>query len=252
LSGVRLAVDGAVARVTLCRPERRNAQTPATWSALAAIGESLPTQVRVVVVTGEGPSFSAGIDRRMFTPEGVPGEGSIADITSASDADAADIIAAYQAGFTWLRRPEFVSVAAVRGHAVGAGFQLALACDLRVVAADAQFTMAEPTLGLVPDLAGTQPLVDAVGYSRALEICATGRRFSAAEAERAGLANVVVAGEELETATDDLVAALLSTNRDAVTATKRLLQGARERSYDDQRRAEREEQVPRLRALTEG
>jgi enoyl-CoA hydratase/carnithine racemase len=217
---------------------------------LRAIGDSLPDEVRVVVVTGEGPSFSAGIDRRMFTPDGVPDQGSMAEIIGASDANAADVIAAYQAGFSWLRRPEFVSVAAVRGHAVGAGFQLALACDLRVVADDAQFTMAEPMLGLVPDLGGTQPLVELIGYSRALEICATGRRFGASEAERAGLANIVVAGDELEAATADLVIALQATNRDAVTATKRLLLGARHRSYDEQLRAEREEQVPRLRALT--
>ena len=238
--------------MTLCRPERRNAQTPATWAALAAIGASLPGEVRVVVVTGEGPSFSAGIDRRMFTAEGVPGEGSLGDITGRSDAEAAEVIASYQAGFTWLRRPEFVSVAAVRGHAVGGGFQLALACDLRVAADDAMFTMAEPTLGLVPDLAGTQPLVEAVGYARALEICATGRRFAADEAERIGLVNLVVPGDQLEAATEDLVAALLSTNRDAVTATKRLLLDARDRSFDEQIRAEREAQVIRLRALSEG
>jgi enoyl-CoA hydratase/carnithine racemase len=208
--------------------------------------------VRVVVVTGEGSSFSAGIDRRMFTPDGVPGEGSLADVSGQGDAEAADVIATYQAGFSWLRRPEFVSVAAVRGHAVGAGFQLALACDLRVAADDALFTMAEPTLGLVPDLGGTQPLVAAIGYSRALEICATGRRFSAAEAERAGMVNIVVPGEQLETATDDLVAALLSTNRDAVSATKTLLLAASTEPYDDQLRAERGAQVLRLRALTGG
>jgi enoyl-CoA hydratase/carnithine racemase len=222
------------------------------WTALAAIGESLPPQVRVVVVAGEGSSFSSGIDRRMFTPEGVPGEGSIGDTVGQSDAAAADVIASYQAGFSWLRRPEFVSVAAVQGHAVGAGFQLALACDLRVAAQDAMFTMAEPTLGLVPDLGGTQPLVEAVGYARALEICATGRRFGAVEAERAGLVNVVVPGDQLEAATNDLVAALLSTNRDAVTATKRLLLDARGRTYDEQILAERQAQVTRLRALTQG
>jgi enoyl-CoA hydratase/carnithine racemase len=212
----------------------------------------LSDDVRVVVVTGEGSSFSAGIDRRMFTPEGVPGEGSLGDVTSRSDAQAADVIASYQAGFSWLRRPQFVSVASVRGHAVGGGFQLALACDLRVAAEDALFTMAEPTLGLVPDLGGTQPLVEAVGYARALEICATGRRFSAAEAERAGLVNIVVPVDELEAATEDLVAALLSTNRDAVSATKQLLLDARGRSHDEQLRAEREVQVSRLRALTGG
>jgi enoyl-CoA hydratase/carnithine racemase len=249
---VRLDLEGEIARLTLCRPERRNAQTPATWTALAAIGEQLPSKVRVVVVTGEGPSFSAGIDRRMFTAEGVPGEGSLNDVTKGSDAEAAAVIATYQAGFTWLRRPEFVSVASVRGHAVGAGFQLALACDLRVASDGAMFTMAEPMLGLVPDLAGTRPLVEAVGYARALEICATGRRFGAAEAERAGLVNGVVPDTELESATEDLVAALLSTNRDAVTATKRLLLAAQDRSLEEQIVAEREAQVTRLRALSNG
>jgi enoyl-CoA hydratase/carnithine racemase len=208
--------------------------------------------VRVVVVTGEGSSFSSGIDRRMFTPEGVPGEGSLGDTAGRDPAEAAAVIATYQAGFSWLRDPSFVSVAEVRGHAVGAGFQLALACDLRVAADDALFTMAEPTLGLVPDLGGTAPLVELIGYSRALEICATGRRFSAAEAERAGMVNLVVEVEALRGATDDLVAALLSTNRDAVAATKTLLLGALRASYDDQTRAEREAQVARLRALTGG
>jgi len=238
--------------VTLCRPEQRNAQTPATWLALTGIGESLPDRVRVVVVTGEGPSFSAGLDRRMFTPEGVPGEGSLGRLADQADEVAASLIASYQAGFSWLRRPEFVSIAAVRGHAVGAGFQLALACDLRVVAEDAMFTMAEPTLGLVPDLGGTQPLVELVGYARALEICATGRRFSAAEAERSGLANLVVPVDQLESATADLAAALCSTSRDAVSATKRLLLDARDRGYDEQLVAEREAQVKRLRALARG
>jgi enoyl-CoA hydratase/carnithine racemase len=238
--------------VTLCNPDRRNAQTPSLWAALAAIGASLPDNVRVVVLTGEGSSFSAGLDRRMFTPDGVPGEGSLAEITDLSDAAAAEKVSGFQDGFRWLRRPAFVSVAAIRGHAIGAGFQLALACDLRVAADDAMFTMAEPTLGLVPDLGGTQPLVEAVGYSRALEICATGRRFSAAEAERAGLVNIVVDGEELESATKDLVAALLSTNRDAVRSTKALLLEASGRSYEEQLRAEREAQVSRLRALIGG
>jgi enoyl-CoA hydratase/carnithine racemase len=210
----------------------------------------LPEDVRVVVVTGEGSSFSSGIDRRMFTPEGVPGEGSLADTAGQSPAEAADVIASYQAGFSWLRRPEFISVAAVRGHAVGAGFQLALACDLRVAADDALFTMAEPSLGLVPDLGGTQPLVELVGYSRAIEICATGRRFNAAEAERAGMVNRVVRGDELDAAVEELIVMLMSTNRDAVSATKRLLLEASTRGYDEQRQAEREAQVLRLRAMT--
>jgi enoyl-CoA hydratase/carnithine racemase len=230
--------------VRLCRPDKRNAQTPETWLALAAAGEGLPADVRVVVVSGEGSSFSAGLDRSMFA--------GIGSWTTEGDEDFLDRIATYQAGFSWLRRPEFVSVAAVQGHAIGAGFQLALACDLRVAAEDAQFTMAEPSLGLVPDLGGTQVLVDLVGYSRALEICATGRRVGAAEADRMGLVNLVVPGDQLAAAVDDLVAAVTSTVHDAVTATKALLLAARDRTYPEQLFAERQAQLSRIRALAAG
>jgi enoyl-CoA hydratase/carnithine racemase len=232
-----------VARVTLTRPEKRNAQTPQTWLRLAAIGAAIPRTVRVVVVTGEGPSFSAGLDRSMFATLGT---------SVGTNAEAVDRIGTFQAGFSWLRRPEFVSVAAVRGHAIGAGFQLALACDIRVAAPDAQFTMAEPTLGLVPDLGGTQVLVELVGYARALEICATGRRVDAVDASAMGLVNLVVEDGDLEAAVADLVAAVGSTNHDAVTATKALLLASRKRTYADQLLAERQAQVARIRALTEG
>lgn len=118
-----------------------------------------------------------------------------------------------------------MSIAAVQGHAIGAGFQLALACDLRVVAQDVQFAMRETSLGLVPDLTGTHPLVGLVGYARALEICATGRFVGAEEAERVGLANLAVPGAELDSAVRDLAGALLAAPRDAVVETKALLRG---------------------------
>ncbi|NYI06724.1 enoyl-CoA hydratase/isomerase family protein [Allostreptomyces psammosilenae] len=247
--GVRLATAGPVATVTLCRAERRNAQTPAMWRALAEAGRALPDEVRVVVLAAEGVSFSAGLDRRMFTPEGVESAPSLTDLAALPAAELDAAIAGFQEAFTWWRRADVVSVAAVRGHAVGAGFQLALACDLRVCAADARFSMRETSLGLVPDLAGTKPLVDLVGYGRALEICATGRWVGAAEAERIGLANLVVPETELDAAVNDLAAALLAAPSDAVTETKALLLGAAERSYDEQRAAERAAQARRLRAL---
>jgi enoyl-CoA hydratase/carnithine racemase len=142
-----------------------------------------------------------------------------------------------------------VSVAAVQGHAVGAGFQLALAADLRVLADDAQVAMREPSLGLVPDLGGTQPLVQAVGYSRALELCLSGRWIGAEEAYALGLATVVVPAAELSAATSDLVAALLAVPAGAAAATKELLLGAAARTYDEQLLAERTAQLGRLRAL---
>jgi enoyl-CoA hydratase/carnithine racemase len=201
----------------------------------------------VVVVRGEGRAFSAGIDLALVN--GTAAGAAFAELTRMSPESAADRIATYQEGFTWLSRPDLISVAVVQGHAIGAGFQLALACDLRVLADDAKFTMAEVSLGLVPDLTGTKRILDLVGYSRALEICATGRRLDAAEAYRLGLATVVVPRAELDGAAADLVAALLAGPRDAVVEIKALLAGAAGRTPAEQLRAEREAQVRRLRDL---
>lgn len=247
--GLRFEVDGEIATITLDRAEKRNAQTFATWSALARIGENLPEQVRVVVVKGEGPSFSAGIDLRMFTPEGVPGQGSFGSTAKLPEEAFEQRLGQAQQGFLWLRRPEIVSIAAVQGHAIGAGFQLALACDLRIVADDVKFCMKEPALGLVPDLTGTKPLVELVGLAKAIDICLTARIVEADEALRIGLAEKVVAGGDLAKAVEDKIAELLSVNRDAAVATKRLLQGARSRSLEEQSKAEGLEQAARIRAL---
>ncbi|MFE4422098.1 enoyl-CoA hydratase/isomerase family protein [Streptomyces sp. NPDC056817] len=247
--GVRLTVDDAIATVTLANPAKRNAQSPALWRALTEAGRLLPGSVRVVLLCGEGKSFSAGLDRQAFTPEGFDGEPSFIDLARGSDAELDAAIAEYQQAFTWWRRNDIVSVAAVQGHAIGAGFQLALACDLRVVADDVQFAMRETSLGLVPDLTGTHPLVGLVGYARALEICLTGRYVGAAEAVNTGLANLAVPADQLDETVRDLAAALLAAPRDAVVETKALLRGARERSYEEQRAAEREAQARRLRDL---
>ncbi|CAB4729656.1 MAG: enoyl-CoA hydratase/isomerase family protein [Actinobacteria bacterium] len=249
-AGLRLDVDGAVATVTLDRPAVRNAQTPAMWRALAAIGASLGEDVRVVVVHGAGPGFSAGLDRSMLSPGGGPdGAETVADLLAMSDEQMSATIDDYQRGFTWLRDPRFVSIAAVHGHAVGAGFQLALSCDLRVVADDASFCMKESALGLVPDLTGTKPLVEAVGYARALEICATARTVSADEAVRIGLALTAVPLEELQSTVDHLVSALTAPPAGAVRETKALLQNAAASSLDEQRRLEREAQGRRFREV---
>jgi enoyl-CoA hydratase/carnithine racemase len=239
--------------VTLARPEKRNAQTPATWRALAEAGRQVLADdgVRVVVLRAEGASFSAGLDRAMFTT-GLPGEPGLAQLAALDDEALDTAIAGFQQAFAWWRDPQVVTVAAVQGHAVGAGFQLALACDLRVLADDAQLAMREPSLGLVPDLAGTKPLVDAVGFSRALEICITGRWVGAAEAVDLGLASLVVPRDELDAAARDLAAALLAAPSGAVRATKGLLLGAAGRSHREQQAAERSAQAGRLRDLAAG
>jgi enoyl-CoA hydratase/carnithine racemase len=219
------------------------------WSELGNISRKLSGDVRVVIVRGEGRAFSAGLDLSVARGDG---DSSLPVLAGLSPEECADRIAGFQDAFTWLRRPSLVTIAAVQGHAIGAGFQLALNCDFRVLADDARFSMAEVTLGLVPDLGGTKRLTELVGPSRALEICLTGRRVSAEEADRIGLATAVVPGAELQSAVSDLAAATLAADAGAVAEIKALLAGAPGRSYAEQDRAEREAQTRRLRELVGG
>jgi enoyl-CoA hydratase/carnithine racemase len=247
--GLRLDIDDEVATVTLSRPQRHNAMTPATWHGLAAIGAGLPPRVRVVVVRGAGPSFSSGIDLRLFSAEGIPGE---QPMPSAADSVFEQWIAGCQEGFTWLRDPAIISVAAVQGHAIGAGLQLALACDLRVLADDAKLCVKESALGLVPDLTGTKPLVDIVGLPRAMELCLTARTVAAPEALSLRLAELVVPAAELDRAVDDLVAAVLAADAPVARATKELLTAASAHSLEQQADAERRAQAALLRTRLRG
>ncbi len=248
-AGLRYEVEGAVAVITIDRPASRNSQTPTMWRTLAALGEEVCDDVRVVVLQGEGSTFSAGLDRNLLTPGGADDQESVADLLTLADDEISATIRSYQDGFVWLQDPRFVSIAKVRGYAIGAGFQLALACDLRVLADDAQLCMKESALGLVPDLAGTKPLVEAVGYARALEICATARMVGASEAVAIGLALTAVPEAELDGVVDDLVAALTAPLPGAVRETKALLAGAAGRELDEQCRLEREAQARRFREL---
>jgi enoyl-CoA hydratase/carnithine racemase len=248
---VRTARDGAVLTVTLDRPDQRNAQTPATWAALAAVGESLDDDVRIVVLRGAGRSFSAGLDRSLFSPD--PGTaGGLGELAQLPAEEIQERIRGYQAGFRWLRSPGIVSVAAVQGHAIGAGAQLALACDLRVLTDDAVLRLPEATLGLVPDLTGTSTLVELVGYSRALEMCLTGRGVAAAEAYAVGLANAVVPAGQLDTAVTELVSAITAAPVGASRETAALVRSAVRNDPATQDAAERAAQARRLAELVGG
>jgi enoyl-CoA hydratase/carnithine racemase len=142
-----------------------------------------------------------------------------------------------------------VSVAAVQGHAIGAGAQLALACDLRVMTEDASLRLPEATLGLVPDLTGTSTLAELVGYARAMEVCVTGRPVRAAEALAWGIANAVVPAAELDGAVAALVAALTAPPVGAVRETAALVRSAVRNDPEAQDGAERAAQARRLAEL---
>ncbi len=211
----------------------------------------MSTTADVVVVRGSDPSFSAGLDRSAFGTGAAhsadtPSLSRLAELPAA-EADA--LIASYQEGFAVWSDGPFLTVAAVQGHAVGAGFQLALACDLRVIAPDVQFMMKEPSLGLVPDLGGTQRLVDLVGVSRAIEICATGRAVGADEAVAIGLAHSVAPAGDLAAHVDRFVESLVGGDLAAVKATAALLRAAPGRTAQEQRAGERAAQLTQLARL---
>lgn len=253
--GVRIERRADVLHVTLANPANRNAQSPATWRRLASVEDYVTPEVRVVVLTGEGVSFCAGLDTRMLSAEGIEGEESLLTLASSENAEIDGFITIFQSAFTWWSVTPAITIAAVQGHAIGAGFQLALACDLIVAAENALFAMRETSLGLVPDLTGTSRLVKRVGYSKALEICASGRFVDADEAVRIGLAHTKAPLADLPQHTDTLVASLITAPAGAVRELKSLLRAAEVNAPADQHRAERIAQAKRfteLRSAMEG
>jgi enoyl-CoA hydratase/carnithine racemase len=246
---LRVTRQGPLQTIALANAARRNAQTPSMWMALAELAASLDPAVRVVVLSGDGPSFSSGLDRAMLTPDGMAGEPSLLEAARRGADHAARMIQPLQRGFAAWAQVDALVVAAVQGHAIGAGFQLALAADLRVVADDVQLAMRETSLGLVPDLAGTRPLVDLVGYGRALEICVSGRFVGAEEALAIGLASAAAPSEALAATTEGLVASLLAAPDGAVRELKPLLRTATWGDREGQLRREREAQGRLLHAL---
>lgn len=248
-SGVTCVRTGPLVTVTLNRPEVRNAMRPSTWAALATVGALMDDSVRVVVLRGAGDDFSSGLDRRLLTGETVGEDAPLTELFAMTQEAFDRTVATYQEGFVWLRDPRFVTVAAVQGHSIGAGFQLALACDIRIATEDARFCMREPALGLVPDLTGTAHLVRAVGYSRALEWTASARMIEGGEALASGLVSALVPSGDLDAAVADLVAGLTGPPHEAVAATKELVLAAVDRAFEDQRVAERTAQYHRFAAL---
>ena len=180
-----------MATITMARPDKRNAVNQAMFDELGratAMAGDDPA-VRAVLVRGEGPSFCAGIDLSLI--------GELAGLASGAEGrDFSTFVDLAQRPFRRLALMAKPSVAAVQGHALGAGFQLALACDLRVAGRDAQFGMLEARYGIIPDLGGMHHLARLVGPAKAKELVWTTRTVASEEAERIGLVNVVVDDDE--------------------------------------------------------
>jgi enoyl-CoA hydratase/carnithine racemase len=211
---IRYAVDDGLARITLARPAKRNAIDEAMFGELGDATELAwsDPEARALLLDAEGVAFCAGLDLA-----------AVGGIAGLRDAAFRSFVRTAQRPFLNLARMPKPSVAAVQGHAVGAGFQLALACDLRIVADDVSFAMLEARYGLIPDLGGLHHLARLVGPGRAKELVWTTRAVLAPEAERTGLANRVVPAPELAEAALALVRDVMGWSPTAAALSKALL-----------------------------
>ena len=191
---ITLTRDGALATVMLSRPDRRNSLSDEMLTELAAAFAQLrdDASVRVVVVTGAPPVFSAGADA------GLKSTMSAEQRRQAFATRKSQFRRLVERANTLLEGLEQITIAAVNGHAVGGGWGLALACDFRLAAADAQFWIPEVDLGVPLGVASTTRFVRLVGPARAKEIILECRRYSAEEARSMGLVHRVVPSAELE------------------------------------------------------
>jgi enoyl-CoA hydratase/carnithine racemase len=204
---------GAVRHVILNRPEKRNAfhgeLVEATGGALRAAAAD--PAVRCVVVRGAGPMFSSGMDLAAL----------------AALADAPGNLRAFRRAcldaFDPAEEMTKPTICQIHGACLGGAMELALACDLRVIAADAVVGLPETRIGLIPDVGGSSRLPAVVGLGRAKELIMTGRVIGGEEAGRIGLANRVAPADELDAATDALVGELLACAPVAVGLAKRVM-----------------------------
>jgi enoyl-CoA hydratase/carnithine racemase len=201
LAGGKLQLDRpaeAVARLRICNPERRNALD---HEILDAIAEAMPRldqgiETRCVLITGAPPVFSAGYDIA-----------SIPDDTFERDAEAL-VAHPFHAAMEAISKHPWPTVAAINGHCLGGGLELAITCDLRICASGAQLGMPPAKLGLIYGHTGLRKFLDTIGLPRTKELFLTGRNLEAERAERIGLVNEVVDDDRLGHESVQLAAAI--------------------------------------------
>lgn len=242
---VQITISDGVADVKMVRADKRNALDGAMFSALASAGERLKTEagVRAVVLSGEGGSFCAGLDFGSFQ---AMSSGDGPKVSNDSDNDAGNPGAlqegrithlGQQVAWVWQEVPVPV-IAAVHGHALGGGIQIALGADIRIVHPDTQFSVREVHWGLVPDMTGTLMLSQLVRADIAKELTFTARIFDGREAHAIGVATRLS-----ETPYDDAMAMardIAGRSPDAVRGAKALfnglLHGSAQQQFADERR----------------
>jgi enoyl-CoA hydratase/carnithine racemase len=212
---VSVEQEGQVRHLVLNRPEKRNALNGELIAALReAAGEAADDpDVRCVVLRGAGPCFSAGVD--VFELSTMGGQTHMLRPFRRVCIEAANL-------FEQMAKP---TIAQIHGACLGLGAELALACDLRVVADDLSFGLPEVKLGLIPDVGGSSRLPAIAGLGNAKELVMTGRSIGADDAYRIGVANRVATPDGLEDAAEALVEELLAAAPLAVGLAKGVLNG---------------------------
>ncbi|HEV3001754.1 MAG TPA: enoyl-CoA hydratase/isomerase family protein [Solirubrobacteraceae bacterium] len=207
---------GPVRHVVLNRPEKRNAMNAELVLAIRDALEAarVDASVRCVVVRGEGPMFSSGMDLGDL--------GALAADPSGLRAFRRPILDAWNLAEE-MAKP---TICQIHGGCIGGAMELALACDLRVMATDAIIGMPETRVGLIPDVGGSSRLPAVVGVGRAKELIMTSKLIDGTEAERIGLVNRIGPADELDAVTDALVGELLACAPTAVGLAKRVIDAA--------------------------
>ena len=227
---VTCSIDGGVADVRLNRPDKLNSLTPELFAALVDTGDALAADngIRAVVLSGEGRGFCAGLDFSVFQqmsgggdPDAPgPGTNGRAILRPPAPGQPVEPSLGQRAALVWRDMPVPV-IAAIRGPALGGGFQIALGADIRIVAPDAKLSVLEIRWGLIPDMTGTQLLPRLVGDEVARELLYTGRMLSGVEAAELGICSRV-SDTPLEDALA-LAAEIASKSPHAIRGGKRLL-----------------------------
>jgi enoyl-CoA hydratase/carnithine racemase len=239
---------GHVGWLRLSRPQKLNSMTAQMWDEMRELGQQLrdDSDIRALVVIGEGRSFSTGIDTSQFGGNLLGGAGEKA--ASQGEDPLVSAILRTQEAFTWLEESPYPTIAAVRGHALGAGLQLALACDIRVIARGAQLGLLEHRYGLLPDLGGTQRLPRIVGAGKAKELIFTAAQIDAEEAFRIGLAEQLVDDAALEQTVTTLAEKIAAAPPLAVRGTKRAVNASLDIATREGLRLEAESQATCIRS----
>lgn len=225
---IETRTEGAVARITLAAPEIRNAITGEEMldDFLDALHDAEEDpEVTVLVIDAEGPAFSAGGNvKDMVAREGLFA-GSPSELTEKYRATIQQLT-------RFLATTDLITIAAVNGPAVGAGFDLVLGCDLRVGSRNARFAHTFIEMGIIPGDGGAWLLPRVVGWQRATELALTARFITAAEAESYGVLLEIVPEDKLEHRVMELASGIASKPRPAVIMTKRLFRQARSMDLD--------------------